>query len=176
MVEHLAAPEWRGVFDLDRLAIGGMSAGGMVTLRRLCDPHPFVCAAVEATTGWLSALYFPDSVEGAHDLGLANERWAVSHDRDRIAALDPMLHLSGFRPIPLLALHTETDHTVPFAGQRRFIERLRAHYASQGADPARIELRTWSDTGAPQEHAGFGRYGADAKSTQVDFLSRFLTA
>src|SRR5690606_30736419 len=45
VVEALADPAYAGAFNLDRLAIGGMSAGGIVALRRLCDPHPFVCAA-----------------------------------------------------------------------------------------------------------------------------------
>src|SRR5262245_31574003 len=34
--EALSAPEFSGVFDLDRVGIGGMSLGGMVALRRLC--------------------------------------------------------------------------------------------------------------------------------------------
>jgi hypothetical protein len=38
-------------FDAARMAIGGMSAGGMAALARLCRPHPFVCASVEATSG-----------------------------------------------------------------------------------------------------------------------------
>jgi hypothetical protein len=57
----LAAPEYGGIFDLSRIAIGGMSAGGMVALRRLCDqstPCPRA-AVVECTTGWLGGLYLP---------------------------------------------------------------------------------------------------------------------
>ncbi len=165
VIESLADPVWQNVFDLDRLGLGGMSLGGMATLRRLCDPHPFLCAAVEATTGDLAALYAPD---GARP-------WGVSHDPGRIGPLDPVAHLAGFRPIPLLALHTEADRIVPVALQRGFIDRLRAHYADRQADPAMVEFHTWPETGAPEEHSGFGRFGNDAKNLQTRFLERHLT-
>ncbi len=48
------------------------------------------------------------------------------------------------------------------------------HYAAAGADPARVRLVTFSDTGAPEEHAGFGRYSNDAKLAMVDFLTASL--
>src|SRR5262245_8937275 len=51
VVEGLGDRKWGGAFDLDRIGIGGMSAGGMIALRRLCDDHPFRCASVEGTTG-----------------------------------------------------------------------------------------------------------------------------
>lgn len=164
VLDALAAPEYGEFFDLSRPAIGGMSAGGMATLRRLCDPHPFVCAAVEGTTGDLGALY----------AGAPERPWPVSHPPERVAALDPMRHLDTFRPIPLLALHATGDQMVPIAGMQGFLDALRARYRSQGADPGLIEFKTWTDTGAPQEHAGFGRFGNDAKNTQVEFLVRHL--
>lgn len=167
VVEALAAPEFKGVFDPARLAIGGMSAGGMVTLRRLCEPHPFVCAAVEGTTGDLGGLYFARAQRGG-------SAWPVAHDPDRVARLDPMRHLEGWRPIPLLALHSEKDELVPVDTQRRFIETLRGHYRERGADESMVRLHTWPETGAPQEHAGFGRFGNDAKNMQTDFLVQFL--
>lgn len=170
VVAALGAAEYRGVFDASRMAIGGMSAGGMATLRRLCDPHPFVAAAVEGTTGWLAGLYLPE--RGGE--GATRAAWAVRHDPARIAGVDPMEHLAGWRAIPLLALHNEGDSVVPIAGQRRFLEALGGHYRAQGADPGLIELRTFSETGAPQEHAGFGRFGNDAKNAQVEFLVRAL--
>lgn len=173
VVEALAAGEFRGVFDLDRLALGGMSAGGMATLRRLCDAHPFRCAAVEATTGWLAALYHPELA------GLAagsRHRWSVEHPRERIVGLDPMEHLAGFAPIPLLALHSEADKVVPLAGMSAFLGELRAHYADLGEPEALAELRTWVTTGAPEEHVGFGRASNDAKNLQTEFLRHWLGA
>lgn len=164
IVESLADPIWQNVFDLDRMGLGGMSMGGMATLRRLCDRHPFIVAAIEATTGDLSGLYRPDGPRP----------WGASFPPDRIAPLDPALHLDGFRPIPLLALHTEADRIVPFSLQMGFLERLRQHYAAAGADPAMITLHTWADTGAPEEHSGFGRRSNDAKNLQTAFLSRWL--
>lgn len=152
--------------DFDRLGIGGMSAGGMVALRRLCDEHDFRCAAVESTTGWLSELYDPVETAG--------RPWPAAHDREQIRRLDPMENLASFRPIPLLALHSEADRIVPIEGMARFIEALRAHYAKEGADPGMIELRTWPTTGAPEEHAGFGKAAAEAKTLQVEFLTTHL--
>lgn len=152
--------------DFERLGIGGMSAGGMVSLRCLCYEHPFRCAAVESTTGWLSELYDPSETRG--------RPWPAAHDQAQVRRLDPMVHLDTFRPIPLLALHSEADRIVPIEGMARFIERLRTRYQELGADPGTIEFRTWPTTGAPEEHAGFGKAAAEAKTLQVEFLMRHL--
>lgn len=152
--------------DFDRCGIGGMSAGGMATFRRLCDPHPFACAAVEGTTGDLQTLYFPPD---GHD-----RSWPVSHDRDSVERVDAARRLESFRPIPLLALHNEGDELVPLDVQKAFLSRLQSHYRDQGADPDLIRLHTFKDTGAPQEHAGFGRHGTEAKNLQVEFLKSVL--
>jgi alpha-beta hydrolase superfamily lysophospholipase len=168
----LRAESFKGIFDLSRCAIGGMSAGGMVALRRLCDPHPFVSAAVECTSGWLQGLYFPTDLPGA----TARARWEVEHERSKVIALDAAEHLASWRPIPLLALHSKADELVPFAVQAEFLRRLRAHYESVGADPSQIELHTWDVTGAPLEHSGFGRFSNEAKNLQTSFLARLLGA
>jgi len=156
-----------GVFDMDRVVIGGMSAGGMVTLWRLCRAHRFVGAMVEGTTGNLKELYFPSP-------GSAGRPWPTDHDPAKVAKVDPMEHIEGFRPIPLLALHNEGDEMVPIGGQRVFLDRLRAHYQSQGADPKLIEMHTFVDSGAPAEHAGFGRFANDAKNLQLAFLKNLF--
>lgn len=148
--------------DLNRMGIGGMSAGGMVTLRRLCDPHGFRCAAVEATTGNLDGLYHPSS----------GRKWLVEHPAERIAAVDAMQNLGSFSPVPLLALHSEADELVPVAGQARFIAALRGRYGE--ANAGLIEWVTWPNTGAPQEHIGFGRVSNEAKNLQTAFLKRWL--
>jgi hypothetical protein len=36
-------------------------------------------------------------------------------------------------------------------------------------------LKTWERTGAPNEHAGFGKVAAEAKEIQVKWLERWLT-
>jgi len=158
VVHALGEPRFNGVFDLDRIGIGGMSAGGMATLRRLCDPHRFRCAAVEGTTGNLAGHYA--------------QQHAIRHPSDRIAENDPMQHLGGWRPIPLLVVHSEADRVVPFASQRQFVERLREHYTRQGSDPSAVEVLTWPETGAPEEHMGFGRHANDAKNAQTAFFQR----
>lgn len=162
-----ALPE-AACIDFSRLAIGGMSAGGMATLRRLCDPHPFAAACVEATCGDFTRLYAPQSGSG--------RPWVSEHGSDRIAALDPARRLSGFRPIPILALHSEGDQWVPWEAQRAFLGALAGHYRGAGANPAMIEVKTWAETGAPYEHAGFGRFGPEAKTVQTSFLARVLGA
>lgn len=146
--------------DRARLAMGGMSAGGMVTLRRLCDPHPFRCAAVESTSGDFEA-----SARSAEDRFLTA----------KLAGLDPAQHLGGWRPLPLLALHSERDEVAPLAGITRFVEALRARYAALGAD-APIVLQTWPETGAPSEHAGFGRKAGEARRILIEFLEEHLVA
>ncbi len=159
VIEDLAHPRFEGAFDLDRLAIGGMSAGGMTALRRLADDHPFRAAAVESTAGDFSLMPYMDR-----------------YPADLIARLDPSRHIEGWRPIPLLALHSEADEWVPVAAIRTFIERLRAHYTRIGADPDLARLVTWPRTGAPNEHAGFGNVSNDAKNLQTEFLAAALGA
>jgi pimeloyl-ACP methyl ester carboxylesterase len=164
VLSALASPEWSTYFTPGRVGIGGMSAGGMATLRRLCDPHPFVCAAVEGTTGDLGALYSPE----------AQRPWPVKHPPERIARFDPCRHLDAWRPIPLLVLHSEADRIVPIATVRSFLGALQNRYTAAGADPALAALHTWPSTGAPEEHAGFGRHANDAKNLQTEFLVRHL--
>lgn len=164
VTDALAAREYEGVLDVGRMGLGGMSAGGMVALRRLCEGHEFSCAAVEGTTGWLEGLY----------LAGGRTPWGATHDPARVRALDAMSRLSGWRPIPLLALHSRADEVVPVATQERFVEAVRARCVEAGADPGMVRLRTWEKTGAPWEHAGFGLVANDAKSEQVEFLTRCL--
>lgn len=164
IVEALAGPIWQGVFDLDRIGIGGMSLGGMAALRRLCDQHEFRCAAVECTSGDLWSLHRPDGPRP----------WRLAFEEERIAPLDPLRHLSGFKALPLLALHSEADRSIPWQIQRGFLDRLREHYAARGAEPGLVEIKTWPSTGAPEEHSGFGRVGNEAKNVQTEFLVRRL--
>lgn len=165
VLASLAEPRWRGAFDLSRIGIGGMSAGGMATLIRLCSPHGFRCAAVESTAG---------------DFALMKRSagFATAGGRDpemaRLARLDPAARLDSWRPLPLLALHSEADEWVPVAAMRSFCEQLASHYAALGAPPGWVSLRTWERTGAPNEHAGFGKVAAEAKDTQVKWLERWL--
>lgn len=153
----LASPPFTGLFDMTRLGIGGMSAGGMVTLHRLTREHPFRCASVESTAGTFEPLkgrefYIPE----------------------RVARAEAIRHLETWRPIPLLALHSEADEWVPVRAIREFIEALRMRHAAAGADPSVVELRTWPATGAPHEHSGFGRVSHEAKTIQTAFYARHL--
>lgn len=173
IIEALAADEYQGIFDLDRMGLGGMSAGGMVTLRRLCEGHDFRCAAVEGTTGWLEALYYP-ARSGLGERAL--HRWSHQPPIERLRELDPAAHLSTFEPLPLLWLHSEADAVVPIAGMRGFAEKLAAHYQQRGASSGLIESHTWPTTGAPEEHVGFGKVSNDAKNIQTAFLVRHLGA
>lgn len=149
------------LFDTSRMGIGGMSAGGMVTLRRLCDPHGFVCASVESSSGDFS--FMP----------AYRERYAP----ELINRLDPMRHIrdgAGWRPIPLQALHSEADEWVPVGAMRSFLDELARVYREQGANPDLVQMVTWPTTGAPYEHAGFGRVSNDAKNLQTAFFTRWL--
>lgn len=158
LIQDLTKGKFAEYIDPTRLAIGGMSAGGMVTLRRLCDAHPFVCAAVESTAGDFD--HMPD--------------YQDRHPPEKIHRLSPAEHLEHWRPIPLLALHSQADAVTPLIAIESFVSKLRAHYADQNADPDQIELRTWPTTGAPMEHAGFGKVATEAKNIQVEFLTKHL--
>ena len=144
--------EGLGWFDLERMGLGGMSLGGMAALARLCRPHPFRCASVEATSGAWGHL---------RRRGLGQEE---------IAALEPIKHLDAWGEIPLQAIHSRLDELVPIEEQTAFIGALRKRYR----DPGLIELVEYDRTGAPQEHVGFGRMAADAKNRQCDFFKRWL--
>ncbi len=167
VLENLRAPKWRGAFDLSRAAIGGMSAGGMVALTRLCRPHRFRCAAVESTAGDFQQM-------NAHEEFFT--RGGRDPEGELATRLNPMARLEGWRPIPFLALHSERDSWVPVAAIRTFTEALKNHYRAAGADPAMVNLTTWPETGAPNEHAGFGRVANDAKNLQTEFFVRNLAA
>lgn len=155
--------EFAGLFDTSRLGIGGMSLGGMVALRRLCEPHPFRAAAVEGTTGWLEGLYFPETV------GLPARARASEHDPSEVRALDPMHHLAGFEPLAMLVMHSKADRMVAYTGMERFVAALRAQYERRGASAELVRVQAWESTGAPEEHLGFGRYASDAKAMQTAF-------
>jgi hypothetical protein len=79
-----------------------------------------------------------------------------------------------WKPIPLLVVHSEADELVAFEPQRVFVEQVRQHYETVGADPALVELVTWPQTGAPREHLGFGRHSNDAKNAQTAFFQRWF--
>ena len=146
-----------GAFDFDRIGMGGMSAGGVVTLVRCCSGHPFSCVAVEATVGDFSAM------EG--------RRFFVE---PYVTRMNPMTHLDGWRAVPFLALHSEIDEWIPVEGIRSFAAELRNRYAGLGVDPETVRVRTWPETGAPYEHAGFGKVSNEAKNLQVDFFREHL--
>lgn len=143
-----------GRFDFERLGIGGISAGGIVSLVRLTREHPFAATALEATTGnraFSSEISFPDP--------------------ERLERINVVDHLDDWREIPLLAVHNRLDEWIRVEGQQTFVSALRDHYE----DPSLVEFHVYEEpTGAPYEHAGFGRFAADAKSRQVAFLERTL--
>lgn len=143
----------RPEFDAGRAAIGGMSAGGMAALVRLCRAHAFRAATVECTTGSLSW-----------------QRHRAMFDPARAMRLDPVRNLDGWIPLPLLVLHNELDNWIAADGQREFIESLAARTRRSDL----IESHFYPETGAPHEHSGFGRFAADAKDRQTAFLVKHL--
>jgi dienelactone hydrolase len=154
--EIVAALRKIPAFDPNRIAIGGISAGGRAALARLCRPHPFVCASVEATSGsWLHQRH-REMFQGRSEA--------------EINQLNPIAHLDHWREIPLQAIHSKGDEWVSIEGQQAFINALRQRYRS----PSLIEFIQYEQTGAPGEHIGFGRMAADAKERQREFFARWL--
>ncbi len=140
-------------FDLDRMAIGGMSMGGMVAIGRLCRPHRFRAAIFEASSGNWKA---------------QQQRQFFNHEAT--ARLDPLTHLDAWRDIPVLAVHSRRDEWVRHEGQAAFLAALRA----RAADPTIIETLDFDETGAPREHLGFGRCANEARTREIEFLRRRL--
>ena len=144
VIGSLLGGDFGRVFDAERLAIGGMSAGGMATLRRTADDHPFKAIAVESTAGDFSKM----------------PSYVGRYEQDLIDELDPMRRVEGRPATPLLALHSEKDEWVPVGAIRGFVEALRPAHEAAGAE---LTLRTWPETGAPYEHAGFGKVAAGSE-------------
>ncbi len=89
---------------------------------------------------------------------------------DEADKLNPIAHLDDWREIPLQAIHARYDEWVPLEGQPAFIDELRRRYR----DPDLVDFIEYDETGAPHEHAGFGRMAAEAKNRQTEFLRRWL--
>jgi len=155
IVASIADMPW---FDTACLGIGGMSAGGMATMSRLCEPHPFQAVSIEASSGSWSHQQHRAMFAGRSDA--------------EVRAVDPIHRLDGWREIPFLAFHTRTDAWVDFAGQEAFVGALRDRYV----DPSMVEFVVFEETGAPFEHAGFGRMAAEVKNRQTAFFVEHLTA
>ncbi len=144
-----------GGVDMNRMAIGGMSAGGMVAMVRCCREHRFRALLLEGTAGSWS--------------GTGGRTWANAPES---MALEPIRNLEHWRDIPVLALHNTLDEWVQVGAQREFMDRLR----QRSANPERIVLHEYPHSGAPAEHAGFGRFGADAKDRAASFLAQWLSS
>ncbi len=145
-----------GGFDLDKAAIGGMSAGGMAAILRLLTPHPFCAVVLESTVGNLDAM---------SDLPLCS-----ALNDDEIADINPLNRLDGWKDIPVLAFHSKRDEWIPFSGQESFINALK----EKSLNPEQIDFVTFDRTGAPYEHIGFGRESAFVKEVQVEFVAKYL--
>lgn len=144
--------------DPTRVGIGGMSAGGMVTLARLCHNHSYKAAWVEATTGnWRAQARLP--------MLRASQAAAI-------ASADPIEHLDTWQEVPLHAVHCRADEWVPFEGQQAFIKALQDRYSQ----PDLVEFTVYDKTGALHEHAGFGIYSAEVKELQRLFFVKQLGA
>jgi len=143
-------------YDLNAVALGGMSAGGMIAISRMLQPHNFSAAILEATGGaWEHLLRTP---------------FCEHLDKAQFENVNPMNHLERWRDIPLIAFHSRHDAWIPFKTESEFIDAIRM----QSSRPEEIELVAFDHTGAPDEHIGFGRESAFVKEVQIDFLARYL--
>ena len=143
----------RGEFDLNRVAIGGMSMGGMAVLLRLCRPNQFRAAILEAASGsWSHQVH------------------RQFFDEKTVAQIDPLLHLEGWREIPLLAVNSRNDEWVSWKGQEVFLDALKARYH----DPSQIETLLLERTGAQFEHIGFGTETNTVRVREIEFLCTHL--
>jgi len=141
--------------DSEQIAIGGMSAGGMAAAHRLVTPHPYRAMLMEASTGnWAAQAHRP---------------MFQPLSPEALQAQDPMARLATWTPMPVLAQHSRLDEWIRFEGQCVFLEALRERNAGHP-----VELQAYDQTGAPKEHIGFGKFGAQAKDLCRDFLLRIF--
>jgi alpha-beta hydrolase superfamily lysophospholipase len=141
--------------DPEQIAIGGMSAGGMAAAHRLVTPHPYRAMLMEASTGnWAAQAHRP---------------MFQPLSPEALQAQDPMARLATWTPMPVLAQHSRLDEWIRFEGQCVFLEALRERNAGHP-----VELQAYDQTGAPKEHIGFGKFGAQAKDLCRDFLLRIF--
>lgn len=159
IVDALSDSTFHGAFDTSNLAIGGMSAGGMVTLIYLTSGKSvtFRCAVIEASAGDFTVM------EG-HDFFVP----------ERVQRLNPIDHIDRLVSTPIFAVHSKIDSWVPVDGMTRFIEAAKQHHQSQGNDPGLASVHVWEETGAPYEHMGFGKRTNDTKNMENEFLERHL--
>lgn len=145
-----------GGFDVHSGALGGMSAGGMVAITRLLQPHPFRALVLEATGGAWEHLLGTSLFDGLSET--------------EFEAVNPMNHLESWSDIPLIAFHSRHDSWIPFQTESDFVHAIQ----EQSSMPEKIELIAFDHTGAPDEHIGFGRESAFVKEVQVRFLAEHL--
>jgi pimeloyl-ACP methyl ester carboxylesterase len=145
-----------GGFNLNKVAIGGMSAGGIASTLRLLRSHPFKAVVLEASMG-----SWGEKRDHPMFSGLSEEQFN---------ALNPVENLDTWSDIPLLAFHNRHDQWIPYTAQSAFIHALKHRYD----DPDLIELVSFDHTGATHEHMGFGRQSAFVKEVQVEFVARHL--
>lgn len=141
-----------GGFDMTRAALGGMSAGGMASIQRCLQTHPFKALILEATCGDWSFLRNKPMCAGLCD--------------EAFHEINPVEHLGNWMCIPALAFHSKKDEWIPFDAAESFLHSLRMHCGSE----ADIEMVSFESTGAPFEHVGFGRQSPKVKEMQVEFL------
>lgn len=136
-----------------RMAVGGMSAGGMAALVALTRPHTFAAALLESTTGsW------------------EHQRHRAMFQPALAQQLNPIHRVEAWRDIPVLGLHSQKDEWVDVAGQRAFFSAIRA----RSSQPHHVVLHEFPETGAPHEHSGFGRVASLAKDLGTAFLAQHL--
>ena len=143
-------------FNMNKAAIGGMSAGGIASILRLLRSHPFKVVVLEASMG-----SWGEKRDHPMFSGLSEEQFD---------ALNPVENLDTWSNIPLLAFHNRHDQWIPYSAQSAFIQALKHRYD----DPNLVELVSFDHTGAPNEHMGFGRQSAFVKEVQVEFVARHL--
>ena len=146
--------DWMNVntqIDSSRSAIGGMSAGGMSAIDRLTQPHNFIAASLEATTGnWES--------QGSRPM-------FSSVPKNILRMISPINNLDKWNPIHILAVHSKNDQWIDFQGQLLFIEKVK-----KINQELPVKLIIYENTGAPFEHIGFGRESSKNKDEQMNFL------
>lgn len=118
--------------DGDRLGLRGESLGGYIVLAAMGMGAP-VHAALSVCGGADYATTFRHRLrrQGLPADEIEREMEAVE---ERAREIDPLQHLEGFPPRPLMLIHGAQDPLVPPAGQQALFDALLPHYQDHPED------------------------------------------
>ena len=150
--------------DVQRVGLGGISMGGVITYEYLTRKDKRIRAAVAmiATPDFTSLLHSSNAGEIIKALGLDGQNIVDDSTLEAIQAIQPAHKMSQMVSVPLLMLNGVDDPLIDLEGVRDFYRRIKPLYAQ----PAAVQLI---------EHPGVTHYTPYAMQVDaLDWFQRYL--